>query len=1520
MDAFCGSPLWDDSLTWYAETPDFTPCFQETALLWAPCVLFWLTSVCDIVAFKKSRNRPLPWTFFNIAKVTLALILVLVSLVEMVQALFRYSSGAIVYPVEYYAPAIRLVTFILALALIVVARRRGVVTSGPLFIFWLLMSLASIVRYRSVILQVFNEDVEAIGDDQMEFRFITIVIYCPVLLGQLFLSCFADKRKPVKDKMAMRICPEVSSSFLSKLLFWWFNGMAILGFMRPLQMYHMWFLDRKNQTEQIAEDFSYHFEKEKQKRGAVPSKKPDAEGRRPVVSMVGIMAPLFRTFWLELTLVAFVKLVSSVLTFVNPLILDLLIGFVSSNDPMWRGLLFAFTMFFSAMLESILNGQYDYRIYVISMRMRSAMINAIYKKALALSAVARGCYTTGEIVNVMSVDTQRVMDYIQIYNLIWITPLQIGLAIWLLWGQLGIATLGGLGVMIILLPVNGVVAAYIRKHQVQLMKHKDRRLKLMNEILGGIKVLKLYAWENSFQERVQQIRDDEIKSLKIQAYLSAAVIFAFTCAPFLVALASFAVFIAIDPANILDANKAFVSLSLFNILRVPLALLPMLITFTAMFFVSLGRINKYLRSDELDPHAVEHNPNGAAGNPLIIKDASFSWSKDSEATLTDLNISIPKGGLAAVVGSVGSGKSSMLSSLLGDMVKLKGSVTINGTVAYCPQQAWIQNASVKSNIIFGQPFDQERYEQVIEACALKPDLDILPGGDDTEVGEKGINLSGGQKQRISLARAVYSGSDIYFFDDPLSAVDSHVGKHIFDKVIGPKGLLRKKTRILVTHRLAVLPQVDMVIVLGNGKISDVGTYEELVSRGGAFSDFLVQFLQEGEETDGVSDEDMQLLGEIVSQVGATTELARQYSRLSANESDSTSDTERLARRRRTSSTRSAGDKSVATKGKPEKAVVAKPVMAAGAKLTEDESAQVGSVKWWVYLAYIKAMGKWLSIVTLLSYVFSHTFNIMGSYWLSLWSNDSLDPVLATDPVQRNFRISMYAMYGFIETFFILVGTISLNLAVLRGSKVLHAGMLQRVLRSPMSFFDTTPMGRILNRFSKDIDTADVTLRFNLRMLMLQFFRTIVSFILISMENPIFLGAVIPLLIIYYFVQKFYIATSRQLKRLESISRSPIYIHFSETVSGSSSIRAYGASDRFVARSNELTDINHSSYFPSLAASRWLSIRLEFLGYSIVFIAALLAVLTRETLSPGLAGLSVSYALTVTGTLNMLVRATTDTETNLVAVERCFEYMQTPQEAAWERPDFKPDNMWPTAGRVVFDNYSTRYRDDLELVLKGISCDVSPGEKVGIVGRTGAGKSSLTLSLFRLIEAAGGAICIDGVDISYLGLHDLRSKLTIIPQDPVLFSGTLRSNLDPFDKLSDEELWRALEHSHLKEFVTGLEMGLQHNITEGGDNISVGQRQLVCLARALLRKSRILILDEATAAVDMETDDLIQATIRREFSDCTIITIAHRLNTVLDYDRIMVLDRGDIVEFDAPRELLKQESSVFYQLAKDAKLV
>ncbi|KAH9380694.1 hypothetical protein HPB48_001532 [Haemaphysalis longicornis] len=1093
----------------------------------------------------------------------------------------------------------------------------------------------------------------------------------------------------------------------------------------------------------------------------------------------------------------------------------MLIRFMNSDEPSWRGVLYAAAMFFASMGESLFNSQYEYRIFLVSMRMRSAMINAIYRKALTLSSASKGFFTTGEIVNLMSVDTQRIMEYIQVFNFLWSTPIQVVLATYLLWQQLGVATVGGLAVMIGLLPVNAFITGFLRKYQVSVMEQKDRRIKLMNEMLAGIKVLKLYAWETAFEKRVKDLRNKELRYLKIQAYLNAAVVFSFACAPFLVSLTSFGMYVLIDSRNILDANKAFVSLTLFNTLRVPLAFLPLIISNTAMFLVSVARINDFLRSDDLDPRAVLHGSE-QDDKPVKFVNASFAWSRTGPATLHDITLSVPKGSLVAIVGSVGSGKSSLLSACLGDLVKLEGSVTVSGTVAYSPQQAWIQNNSVKNNILFGKSYDHDRYEQVIEACALKTDLAVLPAGDETEIGEKGINLSGGQKQRISIARAVYSDRDIYLFDDPLSAVDSNVGKHIFEKVIGPDGMLGGKTRVLVTHRLSVLPDVDTVVVLRDGTVSDVGTFQELVSRGGAFSDFLVQFIQESEGEGRVSEEDVKLFSELASRVSSPlSELTSYCSKFSGSDADDGSsgveDGHKKGLRKRTMSKRSSigGELDSCGNIRPMRRHLSKAQMASKAKLTEEETAQVGSVKWWVYWEFTKAMGIWITLGTLATYVISHAFNMGGSIWVSV--------------------------------------------------------------------------------FSKDIDAADVTLPFNGRMLLVQFLRTVVAFVLIAMETPIFLAAVAPIILIYYFVQKVYIATSRQLKRLESITRSPIYVHFSETVTGSSSIRAYGATDRFVALSDHLTDINHSTYFPSVVATRWLATRLEFLGYCIVFIAAFLAALGRGTLSPGMAGLSVSYALTVTMTLNMLVRSTSDTETNLVAVERCFEYARVPQEAPWENPDFKPDPSWPTAGKVVFEEYSTRYRSDLDLVLKEITCAFYPGEKVrGNCWKDGAGKSSLTLALFRIIEACNGAINIDGLDISTLGLYDLRSKLTIIPQDPVLFSGTLRSNLDPFDTKSDHDIWRALEQSHLKDFVTGVEKGLLHDIVEGGENISVGQRQLVCLARALLRKSRILILDEATAAVDMETDDLIQATIRREFSDCTIITIAHRLNTILDYDRWVLL--------------------------------
>ena len=501
---------------------------------------------------------------------------------------------------------------------------------------------------------------------------------------------------------------------------------------------------------------------------------------------------------------------------------------------------------------------------------------------------------------------------------------------------------------------------------------------------------------------------------------------------------------------------------------------------------------------------------------------------------------------------------------------------------------------------------------------------------------------------------------------------------------------------------------------------------------------------------------------------------------------------------------------------------------------------------------------------------------------------------------------------------LLTSAVIFAVGALRSARNLHNGLLKNTMRLPMSFFDTTPLGRIMNRFSKDTDVIDALLPSVMRNWIWMFFSVVAIFVVISISTPIFMSVGVPVIILYYFVQKFYVATSRQLKRLESTTRSPIYSHFSESISGQSTIRAYNEKNRFTVDSETKVDHNQAISYMSICANRWLGVRLEIVGSFVVLAAALFAVLARETIDEAIVGLSITYALQISSLMSFFVRMTTEVETNIVAVERVEEYSERPQEAAWKTVEMK--KTWPQKGIVEFINFQVRYREGLDLVLKGISFAAKSQEKIGIVGRTGAGKSSLTLALFRIIEPAGGRIVIDEVDIAQIGLHSLRSRLTIIPQDPVLFSGTLRMNIDPFNSYPDDAIWMSLEQSHLKSYVKSLNDGLEYKITEGGENLSVGQRQLVCLARALLRKTKVLILDEATAAIDIETDELIQKTIRSQFDDCTILTIAHRLNTIMDSDRIIVLDQGMIAEFDTPQNLLANTNSIFYGMARNSGLV
>lgn len=1080
----------------------------------------------------------------------------------------------------------------------------------------------------------------------------------------------------------------------------------------------------------------------------------------------------------------------------------------------------------------------------------------------------------------------------------------------------------GVGILILAIPLNTVIARKMRTYQKTQMGNKDARVKLMNEILNGIRVIKLYAWETPFLEKISFIRNDlELATLKKIGVLSAVQNFTWTSIPFLVSLSTFAVYVTISDTP-LTSDIAFVAIALFGLLQFPLTVFPNVITSTIEASVSLYRIENYLSSEEIDRSAVtrsdyRNDPNYTEETPLVeINNGEFKWSLDDpKSVLTNINLKVKKGEVTAIVGRVGAGKSSLISALLGDTCKLNGDVILRGSVAYVPQQPWVMNASLRDNIVFGHRWDPQFYERVLEACSLKSDIAILNGGDQTEIGERGINLSGGQKARVSLARAIYARADIYLLDDPLSAVDAHVGRHIFDHVIGPEGILKNKARVLVTHGISYLPRIDHVVMLRDGQVALSGTYADLMSQKSELyaliNDFGNQANKSNAEDDGSYEGTIEIEEELIPQSDtASIELipreedaALRHRRQRMNSDSSSIMSAKTLRRASLVSLNKYGK---AKNGENERLI------------TVEESAK-GSVTWDVYKQYAKSCSTYGVIAVLLLLVLAQLASVGTNLWLKYWSSQNQNQG-SNENVW--FYLGIYALIGWSSTLFAMVQTLVLWVyCAIRSARVLHSQMLETIVRSPMSFFDTTPLGRVLNRFSKDQHTVDEVLPRTFNGYFRVLFSVISTIVIIGFSTPLFIILVIPLGFIYIYVQRYYLATSRELKRLDSIGKSPIYSHFQETISGVSTIRAYEQQNRFMFENEGKLDDNQRAYFPSISCNRWLAVRLEFLGSIIILAAALFAVLGvvygSSKIDAGLVGLSVSYALSVTQSLNWVIRSYCEIETNVVSVERIKEYIDLPTEKYNAIRGVSP--MWPEKGLIEFRDYATRYRPGLDLALRDLSFTVAPKEKIGIIGRTGAGKSSLSLSLFRIVEAAKGSIFIDGVDISSLRLFDLRSRLTIIPQDPVLFAGTVRENLDPFGSHDDAELWQALQHSHLGEHIANMDGKLNAIVLEGGENFSVGQRQLICLARALLRKTTILVLDEATAAIDVETDSIIQETIRRQFADCTILTIAHRINTVLDSDRILVLDKGSIAEFESPTALLENKDSIFYSMAKEAGL-
>ena len=1384
MNSYCQpvSQFWgglDNQARGYDEI-DLSLCFQDTVLLAGVSIIFCMAALSQILYYRKTNFR-IPLTLVNLLKELFICIEILTASAEAIFAIYMYlinrNSVAIF---QIVTPIVVCCTLFVALILVQYHRIRGVFTSGLFHIYWFILIFHDGIKIRTYSLDIEGHQLEQPYSMTTSIVFLTFT--CVNLVFRLILltvTLFPDRIPESWFKGIEKPIPEEKATFLSQITWWWLNGLIITGFRRTLERSDLWSLNRVDTTVYCAPLFRNSWENEFRRKQANLLRRPNngenelllntikkSSEKDPLLQstdgkaarksapenplFVNTLVILIKTYWFPFLVCGTFKLIHDSLIFVSPQILSLLIGFVQNlSEPYWHGIVYALVLLAVSILQSVLLHQYFQKGFVLGMNIRTALVNIIYRKALKLSHESRQKTTIGEIVNLMSVDAQRFMDLMTYIHMIWSAPFQIVFSVIFLYFVIEYAVFAGLFVMIMMIPINGVIAAINRKLQRKQMELKDKRIKTITEILNGIRVIKLYAWEIPNQEEVLEIREQEMKVLKYSAILSAVATFTWMTAPLLVAVASFATYVLVG--NPLTPQVAFVALSLFNILRFPMSMLPFLVSFLVECSVSITRMNKFLNHEELDPNSVKWSKNPAilGEAAILVQHASFGWTKGGDPSLSNINIRVDPGTLVSIVGQVGTGKSSFLMAMLGEMEKLNGNARLQGSVAFVPQIPWMQNETLKNNILFGAPEDPHRYQDVLRACAMESDIKILPTGDQTEIGEKGINLSGGQKQRVSLARAIYQNSDVYFLDDTLSAVDAHVGQHIYQEVIGPNGLLKNKTRIFVTHNLNYVGDSDYIVMFNHGTIVEQGEYNAVLRANGQIAQLIETFATTG-NTGGASE----------------VKVDKETCPLSPIEVETPAQIQR------------------------QKSVPGKPASPKAGTIIDEEKADSGRISMNVVYVYIKSIGLILSCSILLFYILTYVASGGTSVWLAYWSNQynpnqnsSNDKNSTVEDPEVGLYLGVYAALGLVQGVFTFASTYFFAIGAINASRDLHKMLLLNIVRLPMSFFDKTPIGRIVNRFSKDIYYIDETIPRSIRSFLSTFFTVIMTIVIISYATPLFLTVVIPLVIFYLFVQRFYVCTSRQLKRIESVTRSPIYSHFQESLTGVSTIRGYRLQNNFILESESRVDLNQEVYYPSICANRWLAIRLELVGHFVVFSAALFAVISRQLsiTNAGLIGLSISYALSVTQVLNWLVRMTSELEANIVSVERVKEYAELETEASPVTDKINLPADWPKHGVVQFNNYSVRYREDLDLVIDRLDLKIFGGQKLAIVGRTGAGKSSMTLALFRILEAAGGSIVIDGVNIADVGLDDLRSRLTIIPQDPVLFSGTLRSNLDPFSK-------------------------------------------------------------------------------------------------------------------------------------------
>uniref|UniRef100_A0A671X528 ATP-binding cassette, sub-family C (CFTR/MRP), member 8 n=1 Tax=Sparus aurata TaxID=8175 RepID=A0A671X528_SPAAU len=1338
-----------------------------------------------------------------------------------------------------------------------------------------------------------------------------------VILGRRYM-CFADPTevKPPEDLQDLGVrFLQPFVNLLSKATYWWMNTFITSAHRRPIDLKVIGKLPIAMRALTNYMKLRKAFEDQK---GTAP--------QGPKLIWQALRKAFGRPLMLSITF----RFMADLLGFAGPLCISgivhhiskdnrtiqqpmslLGIYFISSKEFLENAYVLAVLLFLALLLQrTFLQASY-YVAIETGINLRGAIQTKIYNKIMRLctSNMSMGELTVAQICNLVAIDTNQLMWFFFLLPNLWAMPVQIIVGVILLYYLLGISALIGATVIAVLAPVQYFVATKLSQTQKSTLEYSSERLKKTNELLRGIKLLKLYAWEHIFCDSVEETRGKELTSLQAFALYTSISIFMNAAIPIAAVLTTFVVHVHISEDADLSPAVAFASLSLFHILVTPLFLLSSVVRSTVKALVSVQKLSEFFSSDEIgdeqEPRAMltsgSSNHNQNRYQAVVSSGATFlgyfTWT-DGPPTLSNVDIRIPFGKLTMIVGQVGCGKSSLLLAALGEMQRVSGTVTWNsgragppdycssscvfepagrkrGAVAYASQKPWLLNATVVENITFEMPMIKSRYKAVIEACSLQPDIDILPQGDQTEIGERGIILSGGQKQRISVARSLYQQTNLVFLDDPFSALDIHLSDHLMQD--GILKLLReeKRTVVLVTHKLQYLPHADWIIAMKDGTIQTEGTLKDIQNcEPELFEQWKILMHRQDQDFEKMTVimtdlERKNLRRAMYSREAVRTEEDEEEESLESDDDDNMS---QVMRQRATIPWRSCG-------------------------------------------TYLSSAGVLLLSLLLLSQLLKHSLMVAIDYWLAHWTSQVIEAKINATACgfSHSWYLSIFSVLCCLGIILCLATSVAVEWTGLKVAKELHQQLLHKIVLAPMRLFETTPLGSILNRFSTDTNTIDQHVPTTLECLSRSTLLCVSALGVISYVTPVFLIALLPLAVTCYFIQKYFRMASRDLQQLEDSTQLPLLSHFSETVEGLTTIRALRYEPRFRQRLLQYTDANNIASLFLTAANRWLEVRMEYIGACVVLVAAVASITNclYNHLSTGLVGLGLTYALMVSNYMNWMVRNLADMEVQLGSVKRINGLLKTEPEnyegllTVTQVPDG-----WPRQGEIKIQNLSVRYDTTLKPVLKNVNAHINPGQKVGICGRTGSGKSSFSLAFFRMVDMFEGRIVIDDIDIAKLPLQTLRSRLSIILQDPILFSGTIRFNLDPEMKATDEMLWEALDIAQLKPVVKSLPGGLDAAVTEGGENFSQGQRQLFCLARAFVRKSSILIMDEATASIDMATESILQKVVMTAFADRTVVTIAHRVHTILNADLVIVMKRGIILEYDRPEALLEKEDSVF----------